>query len=304
MRKIFKKLVLPLNLVLIIMLCFYAFMYAIKKARNYEIYTKPEIETKIYTVWHIETFEGGGKARIDYLKTIARQIEKETDGVLIMVKALKPEMLESSLENEKPDVVSFGYGVGKILLPNLITLNSTYNVRDEMVESGKFNNKIYALPYIVSGYAMITHGSLTNNFHCGQNEYIKPNNIYNQLNLTPQETESQYEAYKDFVYNKKVTLLGSGRDVYRVNNLNSIGRTTAIITPNDSYTDLLQYLGLFKNDEITNKFLNLALDDEHQNSLANYSLYSSKHLNLYTEGVFKEMEETLKKCRVAGAFSD
>ncbi len=304
MKKHLKRLIIPLNIVLIITICLYCVFVIIKKAGNYQIYSTPTVETKIYTLWHIETFEGGSKSRLDYLKAIAREIEAENEGILIMVKSIDPDDLASALESATPDIISFGFGVGDIVLPYLSQLTDSLSVRDELVTSGMFNNKLYALPYIVSGYALITHGELTENFHCGQNGYINPSVIYNELGLTPVEEESQYEAYKDFVNNTSVTLLGSGRDVFRVENLNNIGRTTAIITPVDSYTDLIQYLGLVTNDEITNLFLSLALDDSHQQQLVNYNLYSSKYLTLYYSGIYQQMEKAILNCTVARVFYD
>ncbi len=268
-------------------------MVAIKKAKDNEIYKEPVVDTKIYTVWHIETFEGGGKSRLSFLNKIARQIEKENAGVLIMVKSIEPENLESELIENEPDIVSFGFGVGKVLLPKLQEINSTFDVRDGLVESGSFNNKIFALPYIVSGYAMFSQGGENLNFYCGENGYINPSNIYSNLGLKTDEKQSQYEAYKKFIYNNKSTLLGSARDVFRINNLNNIGRISASISPVDSYTDLIQYLGLTKIDQITEKFLSLTLDDEHQRSLIDYSLFSSKFYKIYSSGIYNDMENAL-----------
>ncbi len=292
-----------LSIIILTALCIYVPIFAIRKALDFEIYKEPEIETKIYTLWQVETFEGGSKARIEYLKAIARQIEDETPGVLIMVKAVSPDALETELQFSTPDMISFGTGVGKTILNYLKPLENTYDVRDELVESGKFNNILYALPYIASGYAMITHGTLTNNFHCGQNGYTAPENIFKNLNLTPIENESQYEAYKDFVYDKSVTLLGTGRDVFRVNNLNSLGRATAIITPVDSYTDLIQYFGVVKEDQITYKFLSYALEDERQKSLANYSLFACKNFKIYTDELYSKMEDAIFTCEVKNVFN-
>lgn len=292
------------SIVLMVALGVYVCFFAIKKARDYEIYSEPSVDTKIYTIWHVETFEGGGKARIDYLKNIARAIEKENAGVLFIIKAIKPENLASELEVSKPDIISFGYGVGQVALPYLTNLESTYNVRDELVESGIFNNKVYALPYIVSGYAEIKHSELSSTFLCGTNNYVKPQKIYSNLNLTPTNIESQYEAYKHFVYNKDAFLLGTARDVYRVNNLNNIGRTNATIKPIDSYTDLLQYVGLCVSDDITNKFVELLLSRDNQTSLTNYSLFSSLYNKIYNLGIYNDMENAIFNCEIAKVFND
>ena len=292
-----------LSVVLIGAISFYVLMFGIRKATNYEILKGDDKQQTIYTIWHVETFEGGGKARIDYLKTIARNMEKEDNQVLFIVKAISPEKLSAELEVNKPDIISFGYGVGEIVLPYLVSQENTFVVRDELIDSGRFNKKFYAVPYIVSGYAMFNHSMEAKEFHVGTTNYTNPQNIYSSLNLTPTENESQYEAYKDFVYDKNVQLLGTGRDLFRINNLNSIGRTNAIINPIDTYTDLIQYLGIVNSNEITQKFMNLALSDTYQNSLVNYSLFSSKYNKLYYDGIYNDMEDAIFSCSVPKVFN-
>lgn len=300
-RKLFFKI---LNICLIALIVIIVPCISINKARNYEVYKEPEIEPKIYTLWHIETFEGGGKSRLSYLNAIAREIEKQQKGVLIMVRNITPDKLNAELENSTPDMFSFGFGVGRNVLDKLISLEDTFNVRDELLSSGSFNGELYAIPYIASGYAMITHASGVGVLHCGTNGYTKPENVYSSLNLTPAETESQYEAYKDFVYDKDVSLLGTGRDVFRVNNLNKIGRTNASITPIDTYSDLIQYLGVTTNDEITMLFIKMALSEEYQRSLYEYALFTTTYTKIYTDGIYKDMEEAIFNCNIPKVFDE
>ena len=292
-----------LSVVLIAGIAVYVLMFGLKKARNYEILKGNEKQQTIYTIWHIETFEGGGKARIDYLKQIARDMEKQDNQVLFMVKAVAPEKLVAELEVSKPDIISFGFGIGEIVLPYLVHQENTFDVRDELVESGSFNKKFYAVPYIVSGYAMFNHTMQATEFHVGTNNYIKPQNIYSTLNLQPKENESQYEAYKDFVYNKNVQLLGTGRDLFRINNLNSIGRTNAMINPIDTYTDLIQYLGIINKNETTQKFLSFALSETYQNELVDYSLFSSLYNKIYHSGIYSDMEDAIMSCQIPRVFN-
>lgn len=274
----------------------------IKKARDHEIYKEPSPDTKIYTVWHVETFEGGGKSRLDYLKNVARSIEKDNPGVLFFIKQIDADNLQTELASSVPDIISFGHGVGKTVLPFLQSFDSTFDIRDELIESATFNNKIYALPFIVSGYAMITHGTQTNNFHCGTTGFTSPEMIYNDYQFSLAEVESQYEAYKDFVYNTDVTLLGTGRDVFRVNNLNKIGRANAIITPIDTYTDLIQYIGITNIDENIISFYSALLSDERQYSLSEYSLFSSKYDKIYFSGIYSDMEDAIYSCNIPNVF--
>ena len=292
-----------LSVILIAGIAVYVLMFGLKKARNYEILKGNEKQQTIYTIWHIETFEGGGKPRIDYLKTIARDMEKQDNQVLFMINAVAPEKLVGELEVSKPDIISFGFGVGEVVLPYLISQENTFNVRDELIESGCFNKKFYAVPYIVSGYAMFFHSMQASEFHVGTNNYTKPQNVYSALNLQPCENESQYEAYKDFVYNKSVQLLGTGRDLFRVNNLNSIGRTNAIINPIDTYTDLIQYLGIINSNKTTQKFMSLALNDNYQRTLADYSLFSSKYNKIYSSGIYNDMEDAIFSCQIPRVFN-
>lgn len=291
-----------LSIILILILGIYILSVGIKKARDHEIYKEPSPDTKIYTVWHVETFEGGGKSRLDYLKNVARSIEKDNPGVLFFIKQIDADNLQTELASSVPDIISFGHGVGKTVLPFFQSFDSTFDIRDELIESATFNNKIYALPFIVSGYAMITHGTLTDNFHCGTTGFTSPEMIYNDYQFSLAEVESQYEAYKDFVYNTDVTLLGTGRDVFRVNNLNKIGRANAIITPIDTYTDLIQYIGITNIDENIISFYSALLSDERQYNLSEYSLFSSKYDKIYFSGIYSDMEDAIYSCNIPNVF--
>lgn len=293
-----------LCLICAIGLSIYVCSFAIKKVLDLEIYKQPTENIKIYSVWHIETFEGGGKSRIDYLKQIARNLEKSTPNTLFLIKQTKPENLESELSDSKPDIISFGFGVGKVVLPILANFNKTYDVRDELIDSGKFNNQIYAIPYIVSGYALFTHGIDTNDFHCGTTNFTNAKDICTTLNKTISQNETQYEAYKYFVNNKQSVLLGTARDVFRISNLNNIGRTNASIIPIETHTDLLQYVGATYFDESINAFMDEIFSQANQCSLTDYSLFSSLHTKLYNTGIYNDMENAIFNCEIAKVFND
>lgn len=273
------------------------------RVRDIRIYHKDTTNIKIYEVWHIETFEGGGKSRISYLNNIAKNIEKTNPDNLFMIKSINPKSLANDLSNATPDIISFGFGVGDTVLPYLIPLANTYNVRDELISSGSFDRKLYAVPYIMSGYALFRHSINGDKFHCGQNDFISPNYVYNKLGLDPIEEESQYDAYKDFVYNKDTVLLGTARDLFRINNLNNIGRANAMIEPISTYTDLIQYVGITRQDEIIDKFLSNIFNIENQTSLVDYSLFPALDIKLYCNGIYNDMENAIKESYVAKVFS-
>ena len=198
---------------------------------------------------------------------------------------------------------AFGFGVGKIVLPYLTAFDKTFDVRDELIESGSFNKKLYAVPYMVSGYALFNHNMLATKFHVGSTSYTSPDKIYSNLSLLPTKTESQYEAYKNFVYDKNVQLLGTGRDLFRINNLNNIGRTNAIINPINSYTDLIQYVGVINQSKTCAMFVELMLSSQYQNTLVEYSLFSSKYNKLYNYGIYNDMENAIYSCQIPNLFA-
>ena len=286
-----------LILFLIISLGIYVLFFAIKSVRNFEIYSKPKIHTKIYTIWHIETFEGGGKSRLTYLKNLANSIEQENKEVLFHISTIDPNKLLNTLKTSIPDIVSFGFGLGKILLPHLVVQDNSYSVRDALFASGIFNNKLYAIPYIIGGYAHFSHSENNQQTIYGLNNFVTPSSTENLIGYP-----SQYEAYKKFANDKKVNLVGTTRDLFRVNNLNEIGRTNATITPLDDYTNLIQYVAATKNDDIIKLFISYLLSSSYQAKLTEYSLFSSLNTKIYSHGIYSDMENALFNAKVPKVF--
>ena len=281
-----------INVLCLLFVMIYTPLVAIKEARDYVIYSKPSIESKIYTIWHIETFEGGSKARINYLNTISRQLEKLHDGILFYIKSIKPEELTTELQVNTPDIISYGYGVGDLIIGKAKPFDKTYGVRDTLLDSGTWNGKLYALPYIASGYAIISHNEDSNNMIAGLGyTNAKLAATVEERNIS--EYESQYEAYKHFVYDKTSTLIGTGRDVYRVTNLNSLGRLTASITPLNSFTDLIQYMSVFNLDEIITEYVESAVSSKMQSTLSSYHLYPVGYNKIYSTGIYSTMEDAI-----------
>lgn len=298
--KFFKKnYKLFVSLICLVLISFYVLCFGIKKILKHEVYSKPNSQTKIYTVWHTETFEGGGKSRSIYLKKIISAIEKENKDVLFVFVEIKPENLESMLKNSQPDIISFGYGVGKILLTHLKSFSECYGVRDSFIESGSFSNKVYALPFMAGGYAKFEHNS-HNPFIYGANNFTDATKGFSD-EMT--KYESQYLAYKEFVNNKNVSLVGTSRDLFRVCNLNNLGRINARITPLDNYTDLIQYIGITNSDKITNKFVEMACKTNQQ-SLCDYSLFGVQNNKLYSSDIYNDMENAIFKAKIPNCFDD
>lgn len=286
----------------VLVISIYVCVFGIKKAKEFAIYNKRTAETAIYTVWHVETFEGGSTPRINYIKNIARGLEKQNPGVLFNIQSIDPNKLADHLLEGVPDIFSFGQGVGKIVLSKLETFSNPYGVRGKLVEAGSFNGKVYALPYIVSGYALFSHGEVENSIEYGTSGFISPEKAISSAQKPIKNFGTQFETYKNFVYHHDHALLGSARDVFRIDNLNKIGRTNAKITPIETYTDLIQYIARTRTDEMIEKFCSLVLNEENQATLTKYNLFSSLNTKLYFDGIYNDMEQAILKCKIENAF--
>ena len=89
-----------------------------------------------------------------------------------------------------------------------------------------------------------------------------------------------------------------------MSNLNSLGRTTATITPIDSYSDLIQYLGVVNYNNTTQKFVESCLNHENQNKLVDYALFSSLSHKLYYSGIYSDMEDAIYCAEIPNVFYD
>ncbi len=287
--------------IMFVILTIYVCFFGISKQRNHEVYSINQGNLKIYSVLHIETFEGGGKSRAEFLKEIAKKLEKQHKGILFIIKTIDANEISEFLSTSTPDIISFGQGVGDLVLPFLKEINSTEKIENKFLSLGKFNNKTYAVPYILSGYSFITQGNSQNEIFIGKSQYLNTQNLTNNYKAIT-EKPSQYEAYKSFVNNKTSNLIGTARDVYRVTHLQAIGRISASITPINNYTNLVQYIGTTNNDKVCNEFINHAISDEMQIKLKDYSLFSTKFNNLYTEGIYSDMEDAFWQCETENVF--
>lgn len=259
----------------------------------------------VYTVWHIETFEGGGRSRLTYLQNMALQFEKMNAGKLFMIKSVEPDQLTQALKDEVPHIFSFGWGVGDEILPYLKSLNKEYNVRDDILKSAVFNGKLVCVPYILNGYCYFTKEGKTADQLLGEKQPLYVQNVGYTSALTAYKNKTtdvnngenltSYEAYVKFISGNAKILLGTGRDLFRTQNLISQGRLECTNEYVEGYSDLIQYIGISSYDKYVNSFIELLLTDAAQQKFSDYSLFSTKNLTLYSTGAFAEMEKVLQK---------
>lgn len=295
-----------INISLIVFFTAFSTLLCLHKFNNIPLINPNNNPLQIYEMWHIESFEGGGANRQNYLNQLALNYEKEHPTIMFMIKRIEPNQLEEALTLSKPHLFSFSEQVAKIVLPHLIEFNNEYNIMDNYIESAKHNGKLMALPFIASGYCYFTKTFSKNDL----NLYTANNNSHNATpiiadkSINNNQTLTSYECYSKFVNSNNIKLLGTARDLFRIKNLESLGRFNVNYEPVSSFTDLIQYLGTTTNNKQVLNFIDYILNDTNQLKLANISLFSTKQLKLYTEPTYAQMEITLQSCYVPNIFTN
>lgn len=292
------------NIGLILFFITFSVMICLNKFENIPLINGNENNIKIYEWWHIESFEGGGANRQNYLSSLALEYEKEHPTILFMVKRIEPDQLEEALTVNTPHLISFSEQVAKIVLPYLQQFDNEYGIQDNFLKSATYNGKLMALPFIASGYCYFTKSNSKDDLKL----YTANNNLHNALNLVDistinkGETLTSYECYTKFVNNSDIKLLGTARDLFRIKNLENLGRFSVTYEPVSNFTDLIQYLGAISYDDNIKNFIGYVMSDTNQYKLSNLKLFSTKHLKLYTESIYSEMEQSLSTCIVPNIF--
>ena len=266
----------------------------------------------ILELWHIETFEGGSASRANFLEREAINFEKTHKGTYIVIQTMSLEQFELNIKAQKyPNMISFGIGVGDSFIEKLLELDNE-GVRSDLANAGKFGSKQLAVPYILGGYALISNGNgktgvglkgTTNPLKALEQNKMQIATLYNDYNL------DSYDAYDKFLKGNFETLLGTQRDVYRCYSRQQKGLLNdATYTFLEGYTDLVQYLSVFKGKDIEQKlckeFVSQMISINVQSKLKDYNLFSTiKDLTLYSDGLYRDFESVLKKnLKVDSAF--
>lgn len=111
-------------------------------------------------------------------------------------------------------------------------------------------------------------------------------------------SQSPYQAYENFVLGKASMLLGTQRDVFRMENRVSAGKESgARYEPIKEFTDLVQYLGILTNSNVKfsvcESFLSFVLQEKQQKLLANIGMFSVTGTRLYDKSPLSELEKVV-----------
>ena len=299
----------------------------------------------ILTLWHVDSFEGGRGSRSEFLKGRAIEFEAQHKGVLVSVQNYTYEQVKQKLaDGDRFDLISFSAGVGFDVKGLLSPYTSAVNVRDDLLEGGKINGNIYAIPWAYGGYALYAYESmiktdaklspasafdfafLKSDRHKTQVSSLGVglaafNNPFRALktggakkssstNAFYNQSLTSYQAYESFLSKDDfVVLLGTQRDLSRFNLKESQGKLEPLsVGYLSGFTDLVQYVGFCDNGdgrgEYAQAFIEFLTSDDAQKKLTRIEMFSPV-LEIYSSGMHREMETALSKTlAVTNAFVD
>jgi len=263
----------------------------------------------ILELWNVDTFEGGSVSRFKWLEKRAIEFENEHNGTFVAVINMTPEQLQLNLENgNKPDLISFGIGVGNLFVEQLKQFDCDFNIRQDIVSFGKFKSKQLAIPFMMGGYSVISAEQTPNSASVGVglNSYTCPllGAVLNDLSLNNlYDTNSQlssFDAYDAYIKNDFDILVWTQRDVYRTNNRveKSMMKTQTYLSV-AGFCDLIQYVGILNGEteakKVCEQFVLSLLTTKSQQTLKDINMFSVQKLNLYTNEPFASLEEAINQ---------
>jgi len=175
---------------------------------------------------------------------------------------------------------------------------------DNFLESATHNGKLMAIPFIASGYCYFTKTNNSKDLKL----YTSNLNNHNALSLINNQivndnlTLSSYECYSKFVNNSNIKLLGTARDLFRIKNLENLGRFSVSYEPVSTFTDLIQYVGITSNNKTVLNFIDYLMNEGNQRKLSDLNLFSTKYSNLYSDEIYSSMEIALTSCNIPNIF--
>ena len=182
--------------------------------------------------------------------------------------------------------------------------------KNNIEESSDFKLSDY---YYSLGYEKKLKKSVTTIYSLsyGKNEYLRPDyalKSYNNKGFTSSfdyflsknvNVNTQYDAYVDFISNKSVMLLGTQRDIFRLNGRVENGKLSDIlIQPITSFTDLVQFIflsssaseGDSEKKNYCQMFIECIISEENQNKLSNVGLFSVCKNCTIKSGIMSDIE--------------
>ncbi len=282
--------------VFVVMATPFVISYSVQTSRKTQ-----DISRRLLTLWHIETFEGGVKSRISYLERQTINFEKQNKGILFYVNKLTGEQAIAKLSSgERPDLISFGYGVGTQLQPYISASFDNIDMDNKILDCGRLGEEILAVPYMLGGYV-----KLSSKVSVPMVSNVCPS----QLAIdAKREDKSPYELYTSFVKRQIDSFVGTQRDLARINNRVLRGSMNSCEYEYcEEYSDLIQFFAITSecesNIELSKHFVRYVVAEPSQRNLSDIGMYSVNCYPIYTEAPFSDMEKAIHNTKVfANAF--
>lgn len=216
------------------------------------------------TVWHIDTFEGGTGSRADFLSSALKPLSD--DGIVTLVKTQTVESMEKALgKGEIPDLISFGAGCGEIA-------NYAREISFKSFRGGELNGRYLAVPWCFGGYCLIAKSGdnrlidglfesdsnkTIENLIVSDGENVLPVLALKQLGITANAVYlPPKDAYSRFLSEKNVVLLGTQRDIKRIEKK----KDEFSVRPLEGYSDLVQYIAITTKSDEKYRYCKLVID--------------------------------------------
>lgn len=252
----------------------------------------------LLTVWQIDSFDGGKGSRTSFLRSVSTSFSKKYQGVLVLVISHTVESAKKMIEEGKiPDIIS----VGSTGLDCSLYQKEVGNL--DVEGGGVINGKRYFVPWAKSGYFKITKGN--------GDKVIVSEGKYNSASIALALSKVNFKSYKllnrvdafnEFLLTKDATLIGTVRDVIRLESRN----VDCEIEVLGNFNDLYQYALITskENAYYSRLFIDYLLSDKVQGKLVNLSLLSVNKVGLYPENKALSALEKTKTIYTVSPFLD
>ncbi len=293
--------------------------------------------TGVITCWHIVGFKTYAGSLSSWLEKRAARVEKKHFGVFVTIEAMSVEdCMERLSKGERADIYSFPSGwCGEDMLLEL-TEQPEAVFLDGIERSGKSEDKQYAIPYVLSGYALLVNSQIAQarsvdsipddptkdgwlldaaqkmTFTQGK----KKEQVYGicgdpviLASLGVKAQSAEFDAFKDKLAGSAVVDARAAGDLLRKLELGQ-GFVFQLSTITN-YTDLVQYMGLDRQIEegkipYAMELMRQVVDEGPQENLAGLGGIPAIVLNedpSFTSELPQKLYQALKKPRVPNTFS-
>ncbi len=293
--------------ILVAVMCMCPLVGGFEHVKNYE-----ETQTIFVEMWHVDTFAGGKNSRGEFLKNVAVDYNKthKSEFIVVTVKT-EEELLESLRKGEKPDMISFGTGVGEEVLQYLEKYEGGIYASDNFVNAVSYGGEIMAVPWASGGYFRFgTGGGVT----YGKEDCTSPlmaeyfsegEALSGEITL---QNLSDFDSYLRYLEGGG-TLIGSQRDLVRIEQRIDAGKLNPMeIVALTEYTDLVQAIGLVDGIEDDKKavsmgYLEYLQSDSVQKNISKLRMFSTTGIEMYSIDGFSEMEKNIGNIKVPCIFT-